>query len=96
MTVLHTELEAARREVEERNEELTRVQVEKVQREQELQMKLQEQLLIKSELHAEHDENDEPDEEENRNEYGEGGASEMVFVFIFCVISLDHLHLNVS
>jgi len=51
---------------------LSRVQVEKVQREQELQEKLQEQLLIRSELHAEHDENDEADEDGdiNTNDYG--------------------------
>lgn len=67
---LHSELEAARREAEERNQELSRVQVEKVQREQELQEKLQEQLLIRSELHAEHDENDEADDDDNKNEYG--------------------------
>lgn len=68
---LHSELEAARREAEERKLEVDRVQIEKVQREQELQEKLQEQLLIRSEINAEHDENDEPDDDDNKNEYGE-------------------------
>lgn len=67
---LYSELEIARREAEERNSELSRVQLEKMQREQELQEKLQEQLLIRSELHAAHDENDENEEDDNKKDYG--------------------------
>jgi predicted nucleic acid-binding Zn-ribbon protein len=71
MQSLHSELETARKEAEERSKELSQVQLEKMQREQELQEKLQEQLLIRSELHAAHDENDEGEDDDNKKDYGE-------------------------
>lgn len=57
-----------------KEQELSRVQIEKSLREQELTEKLEAQLHIRSEINAAHDENDENEDECQQSEYGKNSV----------------------
>lgn len=65
MSTLHAELENARKSAEEKETELSRVLTYSQQREQELQA----QLLVRSEMHDQHDEGEE-NEDDCTKEFG--------------------------